>query len=482
MDCRCTLQNFSEDGEYLVCTDAVCKKHVEGCKYAINTIEKGRYIYKSGVPIAKTIRSITPGEWINSDNTKPLRYENKTIELDAVTRIRIDHENNSFMGYKNPHGGVATRKKILIIGTVCCVNQTIRRLNKFLVKKLNNLGDLEILPLTHLSGCGHVAGGIDVETLGRLIDGHIRNPNCFGAVVIGLGCEDIQYNSVYTSSDKIIHLSNRQSFESEKEEFNKIYKVIRDKVSEVVAIQRTSFDIANLVIGLQCGGSDGLSGVTANPLLGSLTDAVCENGGSAILSETPELSGCREWCIKRTVTDARSKFSEIFSYWDREFSDHESNPAPGNLQGGILNVFEKSLGSVLKGGRGEISDVISYGDPIRCSGLTFMDSPGYDPCSITGQVSAGANVIIFTTGRGSNYDNGLVPVIKISSNRATYESGNEYIDFDASDYMNIPKRENLLSSLMAIVLKTCSGELRTKSEILGVEDVVFVPWQRGTTV
>lgn len=477
--CNCQLYNFDENENYEVCLKSECETHIVGCKYARFDIPDGSYILKNRVRIAQTKGDISHGELISYMNTIPLRLEATSLNQPKAEMIATEF--NTFLGYKNPWGGVATRKKIVIISGVSCVNHTISRLSSYLKGNIS-IDEVDIVSLKHSVGCGHVAGELDIKTLQLLIDGHLRNPNCFGAIFVGLGCEDNQYVPPEDLKSKIIHSSVRQEFESEAEEFCLITSKVDIFWKSLPAISREEFDISNLVIALQCGGSDGLSGMSSNPLLGCAVDYFVSKGARAILAETPEVSGCREWFLARTLESERDKLKEIFDFWSKDNPVYEANPAPGNLKGGLLNIFEKSLGAVSKGGCTPIEQVLNYGEPIqRQAGLCFMDSPGYDPCSITGQISSGANLVVFTTGRGSNYDNGLVPVIKISSNKELADKGREYIDLDASDFLDRGKRDATVRSLIRLIIDIASG-ITTKSESFYLDEIAFVMWQRGSTV
>ena len=485
-DCSCTFFKEGVDSKYTICISSACSKHFVGRKYAAENISQFETILKVGLPIASASTNLFTGQEINSTNTKSLSLE---LFPKIFPNIEIQKENFSFMGYKNPNGGYATRKNILIISTVSCVNSTVTRFRRYLESLITSgeikINDIKILELKHSSGCGHVADEIDVKSISNLISGHIKNPNCFGCVIFSLGCEDNQYSPPDDIKDKVWSLSKRQDFQSEEKEFSNIIESMKEKITSVNQISRERFPLSNLKIALQCGGSDGLSGITANPLVGALSDFFNFNGGTTVLAETPEISGCRDWIMSRIKSDkAKKKLINIFNYWDQKSPDFIANPAPGNFKGGILNIFEKSLGSALKGGFSEIKKVLNYGefDNKKVKGLTFMDSPGYDPCSITGQVSSGANLIIFTTGRGSNYENEFVPTIKVASNKHISVFGSEYIDFDASDFANAEKRNKLLNSLVNQTLEIASGK-KTKGEKLGgVGEIGFVPWQRGSTV
>lgn len=260
-------------------------------------------------------------------------------------------------------------------------------------------------------------------------------------------------------------------------------EIVRELVAEAVKIERQPVSASHLTVGLQCGGSDGWSGVTANPALGAAVDLLIAHGGSAMLSETPEIWGAEHLLLRRAVSqDVADKLNARLTWW-RDYADRHqmklnNNPSPGNLKGGLTTILEKSLGAVAKSGSTPLNDVIGYAEPLTTAGLTFMDSPGYDPCSATGQIASGANLIVFTTGRGSVFGAKPAPSIKVASNAKLAQWMDEDMDIDASPVLTGTSLAEVGAVIFRKMLDVASGE-PSKSEALGIGDNEFVPWQVG---
>jgi altronate dehydratase len=260
-------------------------------------------------------------------------------------------------------------------------------------------------------------------------------------------------------------------------------RLVRELIEEAQADRRSTVSAAHLTLGLQCGGSDSWSGVTANPALGVAADLVVANGGTAILSETPEISGAEHLLLRRAASrEIADKLLERLSWWDQYAAKHgaelNNNPSPGNKAGGLTTIFEKSLGAVAKAGSSALMDVVLYAEQVRTKGLVFMDSPGFDPCSATGQIASGANVLAFTTGRGSVFGSKPSPCIKIASNAALSAAMDDDIDIDCSPILDGASIEEAGQAIYAKLLAVASGEA-SKSEALGFGDHEFVPWNLG---
>jgi altronate dehydratase len=323
----------------------------------------------------------------------------------------------------------------------------------------------------------------------RTIDGFKNHPNFSHVFVIGLGCECAQINLFSDSMKKHsrIHFLTIQDEGGTKKIVDKVFNQIKDLLKEANNIKRTPQAAHHLTLALQCGGSDGYSGVSANPSLGVAADLLVKNGGSSILSETPEIYGAEHLLINRANNkDVADKLIKKIEWWKNyttiNNSSMDNNPAPGNKKGGLTTILEKSLGAVAKGGNSILNDVLSYAEPLKNKGFNFMDSPGYDPVSVTGQVASGANVICFTTGRGSCFGCKPVPSLKLATNTAIFNKMSEDMDINCGTVIDSEETvEQVGKKVFELVLKTASGH-KSKSELNGYGDEEFNPWQVGVVM
>ncbi len=479
------LVNVHEKDNLYICIKDTADFKV-GKKYALKDIKEGDKIFKLGNQIGNALEDINIFEELNEFNVGISNAHNYDFELQGINFENEDDLESSFYGYDNGTYGVATRKCLLVISLVSCANSAVR----IIEEELNHIdviknGDIEVIPIIHSNGCGHNGQDLNLEVLQRLIEGYILNPNCFGAVIIGLGCESNNFLESSDSLKKVIYRNTIQNFSSFQDLSKNVIDEVIIKLDAIQSIKRKKFGLDKLKVALQCGGSDGLSGITANPVLGGAIDLLINNNGSAILSETPETFGAHANFINRIPNDSnRKKFMKIVDRWDQGLNliNIENNPSIGNKEGGLSNIYEKSLGAVQKGGSSKIQEILEFGEKssIR-TGLTFMDSPGYDPCSLTGQIASGANMICFTTGRGSSYDNSFVPVIKISSNRSMFERMSMFMDFDASAVLKSSSYRELSRDLYTEILNYASGK-QTINENERIKTSEFIPWNRGGMV
>ena len=323
----------------------------------------------------------------------------------------------------------------------------------------------------------------------RTIDGFKNHPNFSHVFVIGLGCECAQVSLFFDSMKKHnrIHFLTIQDEGGTKKIVEKVFGQIQDLLKEANNIKRTPQAVHHLTLALQCGGSDGYSGISANPALGVAADMLVKNGGSSILSETPEIYGAEHLLINRTSSkEVADKLIEKIEWWKHyttiNNSTMDNNPAPGNKKGGLTTILEKSLGAVAKGGNSILKDVLSYAEPLKNKGFNFMDSPGYDPVSVTGQVASGANVICFTTGRGSCFGCKPVPSLKLSTNTTMFNKMSEDMDVNCGTVIDGEETvEQVGKRVFELVLKTASGS-KSKSELNGYGDEEFNPWQVGVVM
>jgi altronate hydrolase len=323
----------------------------------------------------------------------------------------------------------------------------------------------------------------------RTIDGFKNHPNFSHVFVIGLGCESAQVSLFFDSMKKHnrIHFLTIQDEGGTKKIVDKVFGQIQDLLKDANNIKRTPQAVHHLTLALQCGGSDGYSGISANPALGVAADMLVKHGGSSILSETPEIYGAEHLLINRTSSkEVADKLMQKIEWWKHyttiNNSTMDNNPAPGNKKGGLTTILEKSLGAVAKGGNSILKDVLSYAEPLKNKGFNFMDSPGYDPVSVTGQVASGANVICFTTGRGSCFGCKPVPSLKLATNTTMFNRMSEDMDVNCGTVIDGEENvEEVGKRVFELVLKTASGS-KSKSELNGYGDEEFNPWQVGVVM
>ncbi len=462
-----------------------------GHKVCLKPINKGDPIIKYDQIIGFASKNITAGEHVHSHNLefkdfeRAFRVQNKKTVIDE----KVD---TFFNGILRDNGQVATRNYIGIVSTVNC-SATVTKMIVEKIKYSNILNDYPnidgIVPITHSTGCGMNTVSEGMQMFQRTIDGFKNHPNFSHVFVIGLGCECAQVSLFNESLKKHnrIHFLTIQDEGGTKKIVEKVLSQIKNLLPEANKIKRTPQSVSHLTLALQCGGSDGYSGITANPALGVAADLLVKKGGSSILSETPEIYGAEHLLINRANSqETADKLMERLKWWKNYTSINNStmdnNPAPGNKRGGLTTILEKSLGAVAKGGKSILEDVLEYAEPLKNKGFNFMDSPGYDPVSVTGQVASGANVICFTTGRGSCFGCKPVPSLKLSTNTAMYEKMEEDMDINcgtiAEGKEDIDKVGNRIFEL---VVNTASGN-KSKSEINGYGDEEFNPWQVGVVM
>jgi altronate hydrolase len=461
-----------------------------GHKMATTFVPAGAPILKYGQVIGAATKDIPAGAHVHLQN---LAVSALRRDAEAPAARPRQEAPRSFMGFRRPDGRVGVRNYVGVLTSVNC-SATVARLIAQAAEKSGLLDDYPnvdgIVPITHNSGCGMQGNGEGFDMLRRTLWGTAANPN-FGAVMlVGLGCEVIQTGRFA----KDFGLSGRDDFQAftiqdvggTRKAVEQGLERLRELLPMANAAQRTETPASELVLGLQCGGSDGWSGVTSNPALGDAADRLVALGGTAILSETPEIYGAEHLLYARATPEVADKLRRRLEWWEdytaRHGAEMDNNPSPGNKAGGLTTILEKSLGAVAKGGASPLMDVIEYAEPVTRPGLIFMDSPGFDPCSATGQVASGANLIVFTTGRGSAFGFKPTPSVKLSSNTQIYQRMTDDIDLDCG-----PIAEGKASvaekgaEILDYLLEVASGR-RTKSEELGYGGEEFVPWLIGATM
>lgn len=420
-----------------------------GHKYALCDIKCGESIIKYGNPIGHATEDIKKGEHIHSHNMKTNLSGNieYVYEPEYEKTVKIDTD-KTFMGYERENGDVGIRNEIWIINTVGCVNKVAKRL-----AELTGARHFE-----HPFGCSQLGG--DHKTTQLILRGLVNHPNAGGVLVLGLGCENNNIDEFKKvlgeyNPDRVKFL-NSQDFDDEIEEGVKLINSLKEYANK---FERKPISVSKLKLGLKCGGSDGLSGITANPLVGSLSDKVISFGGSCVLTEVPEMFGAEHLLMKRCPTEELfNKTVSLINNFKDYFTRHDQviyeNPSPGNKAGGITTLEEKSLGCVQKGGRSEVVDVLDYGDVLTKNGLSLLNGPGNDIVAITNLAAAGVHIILFTTGRGTPVG-GAVPTVKIATNHNLAQKKKSWIDFDASPVLD---GKDLTDELFDYIIRVASGE------------------------
>jgi len=471
--------------------DVVTKDDIPfGHKVSLLDIKKGSFIYRYGQIIGVASIDISVGAHVHSHNLVFSEFERES-KFKANNKENSFNSNLCFKGFKRNNGKSGTRNYIGLISTVNCSATVVKRIaeniNVYLLK--NNFQNIDgAVCLKHSSGCGMNNTGYGMEVFNRTIEGFKNHANFGKVFVIGLGCECAQISLYKNENEKNkIEYMNIQDEGGTKEIINKVTKNIINDLEEINSIQRTNIPISELTVALQCGGSDSYSGITANPALGFASDLLIEHGGSSILSETPEIYGAEHLLIERANSENLvEKLKNCIEWWKNYTSINgdslDNNPSPGNKKGGLTTILEKSLGAVAKSGSSPMINVLNYSEPISKKGFSFMDSPGYDPVSVTGQVAAGANIICFTTGRGSCFGFKPSPSIKIATNTNMYNKLVEDMDVNAGTIMDGESDiKKVGKEIFEKIILIASGE-KSKSEINGYGDDEFNPWVIGATM
>jgi len=458
-----------------------------GHKFAVRAITQGSPVMKYSHEIGKSVYPIQPGEWVHTHNVQ--------VEHDLDPREYVVHRSapvgfppglpRTFRGYRRGDGRVGTRNYIAVLPASNCASHVCARIADEL-EGVRGEGLDGIVALPHQDGCG-AHDGPDIDQLERTLKGIILNPNVAAVLMVGLGCE---INNLGRYSGWGAGLGDVKPFVGmEIQSLGGTSGTIAEGVRRVGlmaeavrSLKRTDEPVSRIVLGLNCGGSDAFSGITANPALGRASDLFVAAGGTAVLAETPEIYGAEQILMRRAIDgDTARRLIQVVSRYEdyaaRFGATMDSNPSPGNRRGGITNIVEKSLAAVMKGGSTPLVQVLDFAEQVSRAGLVFMDTPGYDPVSLTGIAAGGCNVIAFTTGRGSAIGFPVVPLLKIASNSRTFHSMHDDMDVNAGEILEgkagIPEKgEEIYRRLVEVA----SGG-RTRSEILG--HCEFAPWRIG---
>jgi altronate hydrolase len=455
-----------------------------GHKVAVRDIASGAPIRKYGQVIGVATAPIAQGDHVHTHNLGMGPHDREYAFGTDVRPVEPPPEPAYFQGIVRADGRVATRNHIGILTSVNCsatVAKTIanRAEAQGLLEGFDNVDG--IVALTHGTGCGMAADGDGIRLLRRTLNGYARHPNFAAILVVGLGCEVNQLTGFDLPEGT--PTMTIQEMGGTSATVRRGLEVIRELLPAANAVKREPVPASNLVVGLQCGGSDGYSGITANPALGAAADLLVRHGGTAILAETPEVYGAEHLLTRRAVSrEVGERLVERIHWWESYAESMDNNPSPGNKAGGLTTILEKSLGAVAKGGTSPLTAVYEYAERVTEPGFVFMDTPGYDPVSATGEVAGGANLICFTTGRGSVYGCRPAPSIKLASNRETYRAMSEDMDVDCGAILDgeVSVAE-LGEQIFQLILEVASGR-RTASEELGFGAEEFAPWQLGAVM
>jgi galactarate dehydratase len=464
-----------------------------GHKLALAEIAAGSTVIKYGQPIGVASAAIRSGEHVHLHNLSMrddlTRSDPGSCRPTASSLPGL--ERRTFMGYLRADGRVGTRNYIAIISSVNCSATVSRQIAEHFNRRDGLRGRQHIdgvIALTHGGGCAMNVRGEGYRLFTRTLQGYARNPNVGGVLMIGLGCEHAQVQRIVEEYDlregPTLRTLTIQNAGGTRRCIEAGCEAIAGMLDEVNGCRRSMQPLSHIRVGLQCGGSDGYSGISANPALGCAMDRLVAHGGTAVLSETPEIYGAEHLLTGRAVSrQVAEKLLERIGWWleytARNGAEMNNNPSPGNKEGGLTTILEKSLGAVAKGGSTELRAVYEYAERIETSGLVFMDTPGYDPVSVTGQVAGGCNLICFTTGRGSVSGFKPAPCIKIATNSQMYAHMSEDMDIDCGTI--ISGQQTVSDAGVGIferIVAVASGE-RTKSETYDYGDNEFVPWQLG---
>ncbi|HEY1231546.1 MAG TPA: altronate dehydratase family protein [Ramlibacter sp.] len=464
-----------------------------GHKLAARAIREGEAILKYNVCIGFAAADIPAGTYVHSHNVSFREFDRDyAYGRDYVeTPVLPEAEQARFQGYVRADGQVGTRNYIGILSTVNCSATVVHKVAEaFRGDALRDFPNIDgVVALSHGLGCGMEMSGEPMELLRRTLGGYARQPNFAGVLVIGLGCERNQLSGLMAQeglqAGSRLHTFVMQETGGTRKTMEAAVAAVRAMLPAANDVRREPVSARHLKIGLQCGGSDGFSSITANPALGAAMDILVRHGGTAILSETPEIYGVEHTLTRRAVSRAvGEKLVERVRWWKEEYSpgrDVQINGAvsPGNQVGGLANIFEKSLGSSMKGGTTGLMEVYRYAEPVTQPGFVFMDTPGFDPCSATGQIAGGANMILFTTGRGSMFGAKPVPSIKLATNTPMYQRLTEDMDYNCGVILDgTATMPETAQGIFELMLRVASGE-RSRSEELGLGDHEFVPWNIG---
>ena len=462
-------------------------------KLASHPVAKGEAIRKYAQIIGYASADIAAGEHVHTHNVE---FRNTDMDYEFATDLRPvtpAKTQDTFMGYRRESGKVGTRNYIGILTSVNCSATAARMIaSAFGPEELADYPNVDgVVAFVHGTGCGMAGQGEGFEALQRVMWGYARNPNHGGVILVGLGCEMNQIDWLLEAygikQGPLFKAMNIQDTNGLAKTVEQGIAMVREMLPEVNRTKREEVPVSELMVALQCGGSDALSGITANPALGYAADLLVAQGGTAVLAETPEIYGAEHLLTRRAVDEkVGAALVERIRWWEdytaRNKGSMDNNPSPGNKKGGLTTILEKSLGAAAKGGTTPLTGVYKYAELVTSRGFTFMDSPGYDPASVTGQIASGCNLVTFTTGRGSAFGSKPSPCVKIATNTEMYQRLIADMDVNAGEILTKGKSvEEKGREIYQMLLDVASGA-QSKSEAQGLGDYEFVPWQIGATM
>lgn len=465
-----------------------------GHKIAISAIKSNQKVIRYGQTIGVATAAIEPGEHVHTHNLGMSKL-NKDYQFSSDLRPPSQiGEARQFMGYHRADGSVGTRNYLGILTSVNCSGSVARFIGEAAEQSswLKEMANIDgVVPIVHGSGCGMSGKDEGYDTLFRTLTGYAQHSNFAGILLVGLGCEVMQIPELIGAgrmgNEDTFRYMTIQQTGGTRRTIEKGLENLHEMALIANQAKRAPASVSHLTVALQCGGSDGYSGITANPALGYASDLLVSQGGTTVLSETSEIYGAEHLLTQRASTpEVGKKLLERIQWWEdyteRNGGEMNNNPSPGNKRGGLTTILEKSLGAVAKGGTAPLNQVYKYAEPITQNGFVFMDSPGYDPCSVTGQIASGANLVAFTTGRGSVSGFKPTPCIKLATNTDMYDRMSEDMDVNCGDIISAGvSLEEKGQEIFDLFIKVASGE-QTKSELLGFGGAEFVPWQMGAVM
>ena len=472
-----------------------------GHKVAVRAIAQGAPVRRYNQIIGTAKRPIEAGQHVHTHNLEFASFARDYAACTGAQPTQFVREPATFMGIRRADGRVATRNFIGVLTSVNCSATVARAIADHFRRDVHPQALAEhpnvdgVIALTHGAGCATDSDGEPLKVLRRTLGGYARHPNFAAILVVGLGCETNQIEGLMAqeglhdlaAAGTTFHSFNIQETGGTRKAVAHGIELVQWLLEDANRAQREPLSAAHLMVGLQCGGSDGYSGISANPALGAAVDRLVRHGGTAILSETPEIYGGEHLLTRRAVSTAvADKLIARIQWWERYTArndqEMDNNPSAGNKAGGLTTILEKSLGAIAKSGTTNLTDVFEYAQPVTTPGLVFMDTPGYDPVSATGQVAGGANLICFTTGRGSAYGCAPSPSLKLATNTALWRKQEDDIDINCGEVIDgSASIDEVGERIFRRMLETASG-VKTKSELHGYGQNEFVPWALGAVM
>jgi len=470
-------------------TDAIPRGH----KMASTPIAKGAPVRKYAQVIGYAAEDIAPGAHVHTHNLDFRAVSAAYTFGDNLRPVAPAAAPDTFMGYRRPNGRVGTRNYIAVLTSVNCSATAARQIAAhFTPERLAAYPNVDgVAAFVHGTGCGMAGSGDGFEALQRVMWGYARNPNVGGVLMAGLGCEMNQIDWLVEAYG----LTPGPLFQSMNiQDVGGLRKTIALGIAKIEAMlplvneaERTPCPMSELMVALQCGGSDAWSGITANPAVGHACDLLVAQGGTGVLAETPEIYGAEHLLTARATTrEVGEKLIERIRWWEdytaRNHGSMDNNPSPGNKKGGLSTILEKSLGAAAKGGTSPLTGVYKYAEPVTAKGFVFMDSPGYDPASVTGQIASGCTLVCFTTGRGSAFGAKPSPSMKVATNTEMYTRLSDDMDLNAGTILSEGRSVEEVGREIYEMWRAMASGTPSKSEAQGLGDYEFVPWQIGAVM